>query len=191
MRFYPLIILFSLFSGTLMAQGSLKDFYEKSQQKGHLDLKPEVNILRIGLSGIGVTYADSLEKIYHEAVVNVSQITKDGFLSNGVGRYFTKKELIKKIDVFEVKDYFEHRESKYYDFSDFFKNMDKHMAEAELRMQESLFFEINEDCREPDGFEKFGNLECWAEKIDNYLTKKIVLDGMKDDIIAKPFASSN
>jgi len=171
-------------------QENFEQFYKQSKEKGHLDLKPEVEIMRVGLSQFGETYADSLTAIYGRATATIPQMTKDGFLSNGVGRYFTKKELLKKIDVYEIEEYFRYRDSKNYDYSAFFVNIDQHIAEADLRMKESLFFEINEDCRAPKGYKKFGNLECWSEKIDNYMDKKVILIDMQDELVRKVTAGN-
>ena len=105
---------------------------------------------------------------------------KDGFLSNGVGRYLAKQELIKKIDVYEIEEIAEYKESKNYDYSEFYQNIDSHMAEARLRAAESLFFVINEDCRSGKrNSEKFGNLQCWNANIELYKKKIETLDKVR------------
>lgn len=171
--------------GVCNAQKSLEAYYNSGKSKGQLDLKPEVKIARGGLSQLGNEFADSLENIYNEAVQEIPQISKDGFLSNGVGKYFAKKELQEKLDVYDLEEYFKYRNSRYYDYSEFFSNIDKHMGEAELRAQESLFYIINEDCRNPIGFDKFGNLECWAESIEVYIRQKKIIEDLKKELVGQ------
>lgn len=171
--------------GMCNAQKSLEAYYKAGKSSGNLDLKPEVKIDRSGLSILGSEFADSLESIYKTAIDAVPQITKDGFLSNGVGKYFAKKELAEKLDVYELEEYFKYRNSRYYDYSEFFANIDTHIGEAELRAKESLFYIINEDCRNPLGYERFGNLECWAENVEAYMKKKEIVEDLKRELVGK------
>lgn len=182
-KYLALCIMIFVGLGMCQAQKSLEAYYKAGKSSGNLDLKPEVKIDRSGLSVLGSEFADSLETIYREAVKDVPQITKDGFLSNGVGKYFAKKELSEKLDVFELEEYFKYRNSRYYDYSEFFANIDTHIGEAELRAKESLFFIINEDCRNPRGYERFGNLECWAENVETYIKKKDTITGLRKELV--------
>lgn len=174
-----LLLTFSFVS----AQESLEDYYQTGKANGTLDLRPEVDILRVNLSQEGEELANSLEEQYVVATSDIPQVTRDGFLSNGVGKYLAKKELLEKIDVYQIEENSNYRHSNNYDFSEFFSNIDNHLAEAQQRAKQSLFFIINEDCRViGEKIEKYGNLECWASNLELYQQKMDLIDELKKDL---------
>lgn len=154
------------------AQETLAEYYQEGKEKGTLVLRPEAEILRVNLSNEGEDFAVSLEEIYAEAIADIPQVTRDGFLSNGVGKYLAKEELLAKMDIYQIEENSNYRDSENYDFSEFFSNIDQHLNEAKMRAKESLFFIINEDCRgNSDRMKKYGNLECWDVNINQYQEK--------------------
>lgn len=180
MRFKILTLTILLLSvSAAFAQESLEDYYQDSKNNGTLDMRPEVNINRVSLSQEGQLYADSLEAVFTSAAAIIPEMTKEGFLSNGVGRYLAKQELIKKVDVYEIEEITAYRDSKNYDYSEFYANIDNHLAEARLRASESLFFVINEDCRSKGKQDKFGNLDCWSANVNLYNKKIEILNKIK------------
>lgn len=166
-------------------QKNFQDYYDKNKTKGIKNLRESVKIDRRNLSPMGQTYADSLEGFYVKEVESLSQMTKDSWLSEGVGRYFAEKELKKLVDIYVLEENFRRKNSKYFDFDEFFKTADKQIVDAEKRSIVELFVVINEECREPDGFEQFGNLECFAKHLDEYKYKKEIVERLKSDMTTR------
>lgn len=176
------LLVLLLFAGVAFGQKNFQDYYDKNKTKGIENLRDAVKIDRRNLSSLGTSYADSLENFYIKEVGNLSQMTKDSWLSEGVGRYFAEKELKKLVDVYVLEENFRRKNSKYFDFDEFFKTADKQIVEAEKRSLVELYIVINEECREPDGFDQFGNLECFAKHLDEYSYKKEIVDKLKYDM---------
>lgn len=179
------VLVILLIASVGYGQKNFQDYYDKKKTKGIENLRDAVKIDRRNLSSIGVTYADSLESYYVKEVEGLSQMTKDSWLSEGVGRYFAEKELKKLVDVYVLEENFRRKNSKYFDFDEFFKTADKQIIDAEKRSIVELFVVINEECREPDGFEQFGNLECFAKHLDEYKYKKEIVDRLKTDMTTR------
>ena len=179
------LFIIMLFAGAASGQKNFQDYYNKDKVKGIKDLKSEVKIDRRNLSGIGTSFADSLETYYQAEISTLSQMTKDSWLSEGVGRYFAEKDLKQLIDVYVLEENFRRKNSKYFDFDEFFKSAGTLIQDAERKALLELFIVINEACREPIGFEQYGNLECFAENIDEYKYKKEILDRLKNDMEKK------
>lgn len=181
-----LFVLVLLMVGTVAyGQKNFQDYYDKNKTKGIENLRESVKIDRRNLSSVGKTYADSLEGFYIKEIGSLSQMTKDSWLSEGVGRYFAEKELKKLVDIYVLEENFRRKNSKYFDFDEFFKTADKQIVDAEKRSIVELFVVINEECREPDGFEQFGNLECFAKHLDEYKYKKEIVERLKSDMTTR------
>lgn len=178
---------FALFlvAGVAMGQKNFQDYYDKDKTKGIKNLREEVKIDRRNLSSVGKTYADSLQTSYQAEVDKLEQMTKDSWLSEGVGRYFAEKELKKLVDIYVLEENFRRKNSKYFDFNEFFKTADKQILDAERRSILELFIVINEECREPEGFEQYGNLECFAKHLDEYSYKKEIVERLKEEMQQK------
>ena len=176
------VLVILLFAGVAYGQKNFQDYYDKNKTKGIENLRESVKIDRRNLSSLGTSYADSLESYYVKEVEGLSQMTKDSWLSEGVGRYFAEKELKKLVDVYVLEENFRRKNSKYFDFNEFFKTADKQIVAAEKRSLIELYVVINEECRAPDGFEQFGNLECFAKHLDEYSYKKEIVERLKGEM---------
>lgn len=182
LKFSAVAVIMVLAASFGFAQDSLEDYYQEGKDAGIFDMKPEVSINRVNLSEEGHAFADSLETIYAEAASKIPDMTKDGFLSNGIASYLAKKEIMKKIDVYEIEEIAEYKDSKNYDYSEFYSNIEGYLSEAELRASESLFFIINEDCRaKSERSEKFGNLGCWDVNVELYQKKMAIINKLKTE----------
>ena len=179
------VLVILLIASVGYGQKNFQDYYDKNKTKGIKNLRESVKIDRRNLSSLGTAYADSLESAYFKEIESLSQMTKDSWLSEGVGRYFAEKELKKLVDIYVLEENFRRKNSKYFDFNEFFKTADKQIIDAEKRSLIELFVVINEECRSPEGFEQFGNLECFAKHLDEYSYKKEIVDRLKSDMTTR------